>query len=237
MVSHNEKVENEEKLVGEEHGSCEDEVQGQGEIEIESEDTLKREAALVVEDLMKVSVNPIMVTGDNWRTAQVVVKEVGIIDVRAKVLPIGKAHVILSFQKGGKIVGEGEINALIEKDENRPFVNEEKNFEEELKPNDLIPDEDTTYESEEEHNKAYAILHYLHNPRVVKRMVQSTQAVLVVSSTASQSSQPSLLGPSLSPPLYYGGSLQLGMEFTQVRSLKQTHRGFPWMPGLPKNTS
>lgn len=39
-------------------------------------DPLKREAAVVVEGLMKIGVNPIMVTGDNWRTAQAVAKEV-----------------------------------------------------------------------------------------------------------------------------------------------------------------
>lgn len=39
-------------------------------------DPLKREAAVVVEGLMKMGVNPVMVTGDNWRTARAVAKEV-----------------------------------------------------------------------------------------------------------------------------------------------------------------
>lgn len=39
-------------------------------------DPLKREAAVVVEVLMKMGVRPIMVTGDNWRTAQAVAKKV-----------------------------------------------------------------------------------------------------------------------------------------------------------------
>lgn len=39
-------------------------------------DPLKREAAVVVEGLKKMGVKPIMVTGDNWRTAQAVAKEV-----------------------------------------------------------------------------------------------------------------------------------------------------------------
>ncbi|KAL2524712.1 Copper-transporting ATPase RAN1 [Abeliophyllum distichum] len=67
-------------------------------------DPLKREAAVVVEGLMKMGVNPVMVTGDNWRTAQAVAKEVGITDVRAEVMPAGKADVIHSFQKGGSVV-------------------------------------------------------------------------------------------------------------------------------------
>ena len=39
-------------------------------------DSLKREAAVVVEALLKMGVTPVMVTGDNWRTAQAVAKEV-----------------------------------------------------------------------------------------------------------------------------------------------------------------
>lgn len=39
-------------------------------------DPLKREAAVVVEGLKKMGVQPLMVTGDNWRTAEAVAKEV-----------------------------------------------------------------------------------------------------------------------------------------------------------------
>ncbi|KAL8513221.1 hypothetical protein ACS0TY_019432 [Phlomoides rotata] len=67
-------------------------------------DPLKREAAVVIEGLMKMGVNPVMVTGDNWRTAKAVAKEVGITDVRAEVMPSGKADVIRSFQKDGCVV-------------------------------------------------------------------------------------------------------------------------------------
>ncbi|KAH6776229.1 copper-exporting ATPase / responsive-to-antagonist 1 / copper-transporting ATPase [Perilla frutescens var. hirtella] len=67
-------------------------------------DPLKREAAVVIEGLKKMGVNPVMVTGDNWRTAKAVAKEVGITDVRAEVMPSGKADVIRSFQKSGSVV-------------------------------------------------------------------------------------------------------------------------------------
>ncbi|KAI5602252.1 hypothetical protein BDE02_01G144300 [Populus trichocarpa] len=67
-------------------------------------DPLKREAAVVIEGLLKMGVKPVMVTGDNWRTARAVAKEVGIQDVRAEVMPAGKADVIHSFQKDGSIV-------------------------------------------------------------------------------------------------------------------------------------
>ncbi|WOL16489.1 copper-transporting ATPase RAN1 [Canna indica] len=67
-------------------------------------DPLKREAAVVIEGLKKMGICPVMVTGDNSRTAQAVAKEVGIEDVRAEVLPAGKADVIRSLQKDGSMV-------------------------------------------------------------------------------------------------------------------------------------
>ncbi|KAJ4747836.1 Copper-transporting ATPase [Rhynchospora pubera] len=73
-------------------------------------DPLKREAAVVVEGLKKMGVKPVMLTGDNWRTARAVAKEVGVEDVRAEVMPAGKADVIRSLQKGGSkvaMVGDG----------------------------------------------------------------------------------------------------------------------------------
>ncbi|CAH2046426.1 unnamed protein product [Thlaspi arvense] len=73
-------------------------------------DPLKREAAVVVQGLLRMGVRPIMVTGDNWRTARAVAREVGIEDVRAEVMPAGKAEVIRSLQKDGStvaMVGDG----------------------------------------------------------------------------------------------------------------------------------
>ncbi|XP_054802211.1 copper-transporting ATPase RAN1-like isoform X2 [Prosopis cineraria] len=67
-------------------------------------DPLKREASVVIEGLRKMGVSPVMVTGDNSRTAQAVAKEVGIEDVRAEVMPAGKAEVVRSFQKDGSVV-------------------------------------------------------------------------------------------------------------------------------------
>ncbi|XP_045826846.1 copper-transporting ATPase RAN1-like [Trifolium pratense] len=67
-------------------------------------DSLKREAFVVIEGLQKMGITPVMVTGDNWRTARAVAKEVGIRDVRAEVMPAGKADVVRSFQKDGSIV-------------------------------------------------------------------------------------------------------------------------------------
>ncbi|VAI56382.1 unnamed protein product [Triticum turgidum subsp. durum] len=65
-------------------------------------DPLKREAAVVIQGLKKMGIYPVMVTGDNWRTALAVAKEIE--DVRAEVMPAGKADVIRSFQKDGSVV-------------------------------------------------------------------------------------------------------------------------------------
>ncbi|KAM7271246.1 hypothetical protein ACFE04_030460 [Oxalis oulophora] len=67
-------------------------------------DPLKREAAVVIEGLQKINIIPVMVTGDNRRTAHAVAKELGIHDVRAEVMPAEKAEVVRSFQKDGSIV-------------------------------------------------------------------------------------------------------------------------------------
>ncbi|CAI9768193.1 unnamed protein product [Fraxinus pennsylvanica] len=67
MVAHKGKVENEEKLVKMKSRSMEE------------------RSFYFSRVLLKIGLNPIMVTGDNWRTAQAFAKEVGIIDVRVEV--------------------------------------------------------------------------------------------------------------------------------------------------------
>ncbi|XP_031484273.1 cation-transporting ATPase HMA5 [Nymphaea colorata] len=67
-------------------------------------DPLKREAAVVIEGLKKMGILPVMVTGDNLRTARSIAKEVGITRVEAEVMPSGKAETIRSLQKDGKVV-------------------------------------------------------------------------------------------------------------------------------------
>jgi P-type Cu+ transporter len=42
-------------------------------------DPLKREAAVVIEGLKKMGIKPVMLTGDNWRTALAVAKEVSLV--------------------------------------------------------------------------------------------------------------------------------------------------------------
>ncbi|KAF3790266.1 Copper-transporting ATPase [Nymphaea thermarum] len=67
-------------------------------------DPLKKEATVVIETLKKMGIVPVMVTGDNLRTARAIAKEVGISHVEAEVMPAGKAEAIRSLQKGGRVV-------------------------------------------------------------------------------------------------------------------------------------
>ncbi|CAI9760055.1 unnamed protein product [Fraxinus pennsylvanica] len=138
----------------------------------------------------------------NERTSQAIAKEVGITYGRTEVMPTGKANAILSFEKGGKIVEEREINVMliqpgdafkvildskmhvveytvenqIEEDENENGspIDEKQNFEKELRSENMIPGEDAIYHYEEEHNGTCAILHYLLNPRMIRNKVIGT---------------------------------------------------------------
>ncbi|KAI7733083.1 hypothetical protein M8C21_033488 [Ambrosia artemisiifolia] len=67
-------------------------------------DPVKPEAALVISFLRSMSINSIMVTGDNWSTATAIAKEVGIENVYAEIDPLGKADRIKDLQARGKIV-------------------------------------------------------------------------------------------------------------------------------------
>jgi Cu+-exporting ATPase len=63
----------------------------------------------VVEEMKRQGITPVLVTGDNYRTAQRVAGELGIADVRAEVLPNGKADIVRSLQRQGRVamVGDG----------------------------------------------------------------------------------------------------------------------------------
>ena len=73
-------------------------------------DTLKEDAAEVVRRLRSIGITPLLVTGDNQRTAAAVARRVGITDVRARMLPEDKAAVIRALQAQGHrvlMVGDG----------------------------------------------------------------------------------------------------------------------------------
>lgn len=77
-------------------------------------DTLKQNAAEVIAELKRLGLTPVLLSGDNEKTARAVAAEVGIDDVRAGVSPQGKVEVIKEFQSGGAqvaMVGDGVNDA------------------------------------------------------------------------------------------------------------------------------
>jgi len=73
-------------------------------------DPVKPEAQDVVSILKSMKVKSIMVTGDNWGTANAIAKEVGIETVMAETLPEGKAAKVKELQESGMtvaMVGDG----------------------------------------------------------------------------------------------------------------------------------
>ncbi|XXG52902.1 hypothetical protein AAC387_Pa03g1100 [Persea americana] len=73
-------------------------------------DPLKPEAERVVSFLQSMKISSIMVTGDNWATANAIAREVGIITVFAETDPVGKAEKIKEYQMKGMtvaMVGDG----------------------------------------------------------------------------------------------------------------------------------
>lgn len=84
-------------------------------------DTLRPEATDVINRLKKLHIEPVLLTGDNKRSAQVVAKKLGISRVYAETLPTDKLDTVRKFREEGKIVamvGDGinDTEALAEAD-------------------------------------------------------------------------------------------------------------------------
>ncbi len=70
-------------------------------------DTLKEHAKEAIEELKKLNIKVIMLTGDNERTAKAIAKKLGVERIFAEVLPQQKEAIIEKLQ------GEGEIVAMV----------------------------------------------------------------------------------------------------------------------------
>jgi Cu+-exporting ATPase len=84
-------------------------------------DALKPTSREAVRRLRELGLHPILLTGDNERTARAVAAEVGIEDVIAEVLPAGKAAVVRRLRDEGRVVamvgdGVNDAPALAEAD-------------------------------------------------------------------------------------------------------------------------
>jgi Cu+-exporting ATPase len=77
-------------------------------------DTVKPTSAGAVRELEALGLRPVLLTGDNERTARAVAREVGIREVIAQVLPAEKAATVARLQAGGHVVamvGDGVNDA------------------------------------------------------------------------------------------------------------------------------
>jgi len=73
-------------------------------------DIAKETSKKAIEKLKKRGLNLVMITGDNYNTAQAIAQEVGISNILAEVLPEDKSQEIVKLQKTGKkvaMVGDG----------------------------------------------------------------------------------------------------------------------------------
>jgi heavy metal translocating P-type ATPase len=84
-------------------------------------DEIKEDAAEAVDRLKRLGIEPVMITGDNERTARAVAQQVGITEVYAQVLPQDKAAKVRALQEQGyrvAMVGDGinDAPALMQAD-------------------------------------------------------------------------------------------------------------------------
>ncbi len=79
-------------------------------------DEIKQTSKQAIQELHKIGIKVIMLTGDNKTTASSIAKEVGVDEVIAEVLPIDKQNVIKSLKQDDKhlvaMVGDGVNDAL-----------------------------------------------------------------------------------------------------------------------------
>ncbi len=77
-------------------------------------DTIKKDSAKAVKELIRLGITPIMLTGDNEKTAKAIAKEAGIDIVVANCLPLDKQNTIKELKQYGKVamVGDGINDAV-----------------------------------------------------------------------------------------------------------------------------
>ncbi|MDE1869424.1 MAG: copper-translocating P-type ATPase [Candidatus Micrarchaeota archaeon] len=89
-------------------------VNGRASGVIGAEDPIKSNSRRAVENLKKMGIESVIITGDNKATASIIAGKLGIIKFFAEVLPADKARYVKDLQEGGKfvaMVGDGVNDA------------------------------------------------------------------------------------------------------------------------------
>ncbi|MBA4406958.1 copper-translocating P-type ATPase [bacterium] len=71
---------------------------------ISIEDKMKETSARAIEELNKLNIITVMITGDNYKTAEAIAKRAGITEFKAEVLPDEKARIVKEYQSRGEVV-------------------------------------------------------------------------------------------------------------------------------------
>ena len=70
-------------------------------------DVIKEDSPQAIRELQAMGIQVVMLTGDNWRTAQAIGRQAGVDQVIAGVLPDGKERVIRQLKEQGKVTMVG----------------------------------------------------------------------------------------------------------------------------------
>ena len=69
------------------------------------DDKLKESSVAAIKTLNRLGIRTVMITGDNFKTAEIISRKVGITEFRSEVLPEEKANIVKEYQSNGEIVG------------------------------------------------------------------------------------------------------------------------------------
>ena len=68
------------------------------------EDKIRESAVDAIRKLNSMNIQTVMITGDNYKTAEAIAKELGITEFKAEILPEGKAEFVKKYQLLNRIV-------------------------------------------------------------------------------------------------------------------------------------
>ena len=72
-------------------------------------DTVRADSGAAIEEMKKLGIKPVMLTGDNTRVARVIAEKVGIEEIVAEVMPDGKAETVEKYSEDAAVlmIGDG----------------------------------------------------------------------------------------------------------------------------------